>query len=255
MPATTLVLLEAHDTGPLIQAEIARLKKQDAFAKGFEQVDQAAKLIGGIDNAIGWIGDVGIVVTSDGTTPGGGLVIVPTDTKKADQFNAQIKNLLALGSASAGVSVKEEAYGSGTITTVDFGDINKLMGGSTAVAGSPLTGNAQLSFTDQGGVVIIGAGPARVKSIVDVKSGSSLADQARYRDAMARVGTSNASSVFVDLAAIRTLAEPLAKQMPDAKYSTELKPYLAPFDVLAAASTTKGDNRTVKYVLTVIKPQ
>jgi Protein of unknown function (DUF3352) len=255
VPATTLALLEAHDVGTTLQTALAEAKKQTAYADSIAQVEQAAALLGGLDNAIGWIGDVGIVVTSDGTTPGGGLVIVPTDPKKADQFSTQVKNLLALAGGSSGVTVKEEPYGSGTITTLDFGDINKLMGGSASVAGSPLKGNAELSFTSQGGVVVIGVGPAWVKSIVDVKPGSSLADQARYKDAMARVGASNASSLFVDIAATRALVEPLIKQLPDSNYATEVKPYVAPFDVLAGATSTNGANGTFKYVLTVTKPQ
>jgi hypothetical protein len=255
VPASTVVLLEAHDYGTLLQAFIAQLKKQPSYAAPLDQVEDAAKLVGGLDGAVGWIGDAGIVVTSDGKTPGGGLVIVPTDPAKADQFSTQVKNLLALAGTTASVIVKEEPYGSGTITTVDLGDINKLMGGGVAGPGSPLVGHAEISFTNQGGVVIIGAGPAWVKSIVDVKSGASLADQARYRDAMSRVGTSNASSAFLDLAAIRTLAEPLIKQIPNSKYATDIQPYLAPFDILAGASSTKGDTGRIKYVLTVIKPQ
>jgi hypothetical protein len=254
VPASTIALLEAHDVGTSLQAALAEAKKQTAYADSIAQIEQAAALLGGIDNAIGWIGDVGVVVTSDGKTPGGGLVIVPTDPKKADQFSTQIKNLLALAGGSTGVTVKEEPYGAGTITTLDFGDVNKLMGGSAPNVGSPLTGNLEISFTNQGGVVIIGAGPAWVKSIVDVKPGSSLADQVRYKDAMARVGASNASSVFVDVAAVRALVEPLMAQRPDTNYATEIKPYVAPFDVLAGATSTSGDTGTIKYVLTVTKP-
>ncbi len=255
VPSTTLALLEAHDVGTTLQTGLAEAKKQTAYADSIAQIEQAAAMLGGLDNAVGWIGDAAIVVTSDGKTPGGGLVIVPTDTKKADQFITQVKNLLALAGGSSGATVKEEPYGSGTITTVDFGDINKLMGGSVSAAGSPLTGNAELSFTNQGGVVIVGVGPAWVKSIVDVKPGSSLADQARYKDAMARVGTSNASSLFFDIAATRVLVEPLVAKQPGSTYATDVKPYVAPFDVLAGATSTKGDTGTIKYVLTVTKPQ
>ncbi len=255
VPATTLALLEAHDVGTTLQTALAEAKKQTAYADSIAQIEQAAAILGGLDNAIGWIGDTGIVVTSDGKTPGGGLVIVPTDPKKADQFITQIKNLLALAGGSSGATVKEEPYGSGTITTIDFGDINKLMGGSASAAGSPLTGNAELSITSQGGVVIVGIGPAWVKSIVDVKPGSSLADQARYKDAMARVGASNVSSIYVDIAGTRALVEPLIAKQPGSNYATDVKPYVAPFDVLAGATSTKGDNGTIKYVLTVTKPQ
>ena len=73
----------------------------------------------------------------------------------------------------------------------------------------PISGHVQVSYTIQNGALIVGIGPDWVKSIVDVKPGSSLADEARYKDAMNRVGAKNATSVWVDLTAIRTLVEPL----------------------------------------------
>jgi hypothetical protein len=252
LPASTLAVFEAHDYGKLLTAQLDQLRKDPALADGFKQVDQAAAVLGGLDHLIGWIGDIGVVVTADGNTPGGGLVIVPTGVDEANQIVTQLKNLVALAGGSSGVAIRDEAYGSGTITTIDFGDLGKLLGqaggGSAAL---PISGHAEVSFTVQGGVAIVGSGPAWVKSIVDVKAGASLADQARYRDALARVGSKNATSIFVDLAAIRTLVEPLVARDAGAKYQTDVKPYIVPFDVLAGASRT-SDGRTVsRYILTV----
>ena len=93
-----------------------------------------------------------------------------------------------------------------------------------------------------------------MKSIVDVKAGSSLADQARYKDAMNRVGAKNASSVCVDLTAIRTLVEPLIAKNGGANYATDIKPYVEPFDVLAGATQSSDGKSVSTYVVTVIKP-
>jgi hypothetical protein len=94
-----------------------------------------------------------------------------------------------------------------------------------------------------------------VKSIVDVKAGSSLANEARYKDAMARVGASNASSFFVDITAIRKLVEPLIAKEGGSNYVSDIKPYVAPFDVLAGASRTSDGKTVSRYILTVINPQ
>ncbi len=252
VPASTLALFETHDYGKQLTATLDQLRKEAGLADALKQVDQAAAALGGLDHLIGWIGDVGVVVTSDGTTPGGGLVIVPTDEKQATEIATQIRNLVALAGASSGITITDEPYGSGTITTIDLGDVSKLSGGSAATL--PFSGHVQISYTVQDGLVIVGAGPAWVKSIVDVKGGSSLADQARYKDAMNRVGARNATSMFVDLAAIRSLAEPLVAKLPGSNYATEIKPYVEPFDVLAGATRTSDGKHLARFVITVTNP-
>ena len=256
LPASTVAVLETHDLGTTLLAALPELRKQPGMAAQLDQIEQAAKVVGGLDAALEWIGDVGVVVTADGTTPGGGLVVVPSDQKKADAFSAQIKTLLQLAGLAGKVKVTDEPYGAGTITTIDAGDLSQLMGGASGASGTlGINGNLQISFTNQGGVVIIGLGPDWVKSIVDVKPGSSLADQARYRDAMARVGTSNSQSLFADITAARKLIEKVGGSTAGSNYTTDIKPYVTPFDVLAAATSSKDDLVTLKTVLTVTKPQ
>ena len=258
LPASTIVLIESHDYGAGLTTTIDQLRGDPSLATAFEQLDQAVALLGGMDSLIGWIGDAGIVLTDDRGTPSGGLVIVPTDSTKADQFFTTLKNLVSLAGATGGVTVRDEPYGDGTITTIDLGDVRQLLGAATAgseVPDLPLSGRVEVSFSVQRGLAIVGVGPGFVKSVLDVKAGSALADQARFRDAMNRVGTKNVSSVFVDLAAIRKLAEPLTSSLPDgATYVTELKPYLEPFDLLASAGVTGDKVDTTMFILTVTKP-
>lgn len=258
LPASTIALIETHDYGAGLTATLDQFRSDPTLAPAFEQLDQAAALLGGLDTLIGWIGDVGVVLTVDGGTPSGGLVIAPTDATKADQFFTSLKNLVSLAGVTGGVVVRDEPYGDGTITTIDLGDARQLLGaaaGSSAAPDLPLSGRVEISFSVQRGLAILGVGPGFVKSVLDVRSGSALADQARFRDAMNRVGTNNVSSVFVDLAAIRKLAEPLASSLPaGATYATELKPYLEPFDLLVAAEMTGDKVDTTTFILTVTKP-
>jgi hypothetical protein len=258
LPASTIALIETHDFGTGLKATFDQLKSDPSLGTAFGQLDQAVALLGGMDTLIGWIGDAGIVLTADGGTPSGGIVIVPTDPTKAEQFFTSLKNFASLAGATGGVTVHDDPYGDGTITTVDLGDLRQLLGAATAGSGVPdlpLAGRVEISFSVQRGLAIVGVGPGFVKSVLDVKAGSALADQARFRDALSRVGTKNVSSVFVDLAAIRKLAEPLASSLPEGgTYSTELKPYLQPFDVLAAAGVTGDRVDTATFILTATKP-
>ena len=253
-PASTLFLAEGHDVGKLVKYQLD-LMRAGAMAEAFKQIDQAAAVMGGLDKLTGWIDDVGVVVTADGTTPGGGLIIVPTDVDAATQIATQLRNLVALAGGSAGISIHDEPYGSGTITTVDLGDLSKLAGDKVTAFGLPVGSHVEISYTIQDGVVIVGLGPAWVKSIVDVKPGASLADQARYRDSLDRVGAKNAGSFFLDISAVRKLLEPLAAKAPGSNYATDIKPYVAPFDVLAGATRTSGGNHVVRTILTVTNPQ
>ena len=82
-PASTLFLAEGHDVGKLVKYQLD-LMRAGAMAEAFKQIDQAAAVMGGLDKLTGWIDDVGVVVTADGTTPGGGLIIVPTDVDGGD---------------------------------------------------------------------------------------------------------------------------------------------------------------------------
>jgi hypothetical protein len=251
VPASTVLLLDGQDYGKRLAAQLAELRKQPSLADALKQVDQVASVLGGLDKLIGWVDEVGVVVSAEGGTPGGGVVIVPTDVDQATQLATSIRNLIALAGGSSGITIRDEPYGSGTITTIDLGDASKLMGGSSL----PISGNVEISFTVQDELVIVGSGPAWVKSIVDVKPGSSLADQARYRTVMDRVGARNSASFYLDISAARKLIEPLAASQTGSNYATDVKPYLEPFDILAGASRTSDGKTISRSILTVTNPQ
>ena len=70
-------------TATLLKGQLDQLRNDPTLGAALKQADQAAATLGGLDHLIGWIGDVGVVVTADGGTPGGGLVIIPTDVDQA----------------------------------------------------------------------------------------------------------------------------------------------------------------------------
>jgi hypothetical protein len=256
IPAATLALIETHGLGGGLMASLDQLKKDPQLAPSLTQIEQAAGTLGGLDKLIGWIGDVGLVVTAARGSPSAGLVIVPTDAAQADAVFTQLRNLASLAGQAVGVTVSDAPYGDGTITTIDLGDAARLFGEASggSPAPFPITGRVQIAFTVQRGLALIGA-DAFVKAVLDVPSGASLGDQPRYRNAMDRVGARNRGSAFVDLAAVRALVEPLVSALPGAAaYATETSPYLAPFDVFAFASEAgdKVDRSTV--ILTVTNP-
>jgi len=256
IPASTLALIETHGVGAGLTAMLNQLKGDPQLAPSLSQVEQAAGALGGLDKLIGWMGDVGLVVADVHGSPSAGLVIVPTDAARADTVLTQLKNVASLAGQAVGVTVSDAPYGDGMITTIDLGDAASLLvkasGGSPAPF--PIAGRVRIAFTVQRGLVLVGA-DAFVKAVLDVPSGASLGDQARYRNAMDRVGASNRASGFVDLAAVRALVEPLVSTQPGAAgYVTERGPYVAPFDVLAFAGVAGDKVNRGAVILTVIHP-
>ena len=257
VPASTVLLVDGQDYGKRLAVQLGELRKQPTLADALKQVEQVASVLGGLDKLIGWVDEVGIIVSAEGGTPGGGVVIVPTDVDQATQLATSIRNLIALAGGSSGITIRDEPYGSGTITTIDLGEASKFggQGDVSMIPNLPLTGHVEISFTVQDGLVIVGSGPAWVKSIVDVKPGSSLADQTRYRAAMDRVGARNSASFYLDISAARKLIEPLAASQTGSNYATDVKPYLEPFDILAGASRTSDGKTISRTILTVTNPQ
>ena len=198
-----------------------------------------------------------MAVVADGSRPSMGLVVIPTDPAKAASTLASVKNLLVLSGASSAVTVREEPYAGGTITVFDGGDVQKLLGGTAGGAHSlPISGHLELAVGVRDDVVAIGIGDAFVKAVLDTRSGASLADQTGYRDAIGRVGTKNAGSVFVDITGARALAEPFIAASPEgATYQKELRPYLEPFSAFAAALVVGDAVDSSNAVIIVSQPK
>ncbi len=251
-PPTTLLMGAGNDIGATIAQYIELLGEDPAMTDPMIQLEQALGLIGGLDGAIGWMGDTAYVVSSAGDTVEGGVISIPTDAAAAERFLTTIRSLVAIGGGQAGITVREEAYAGTAITIIDLGSAQDLLGMAGAMGGVPLDpgsvgglpeGNIELSYAATADVVVIGSGPNFVKTVLDAGAGDSLADSTRYRDLVARAGTEHTGVSFLDIAAIRTLAEGFLAQATAAEraeYETSVKPFLEPFDALVV-TTVVGD--------------
>lgn len=250
VPSSTVVLTDARDLGSVVTAMLEQIRSDPASAQGLAELEQAAALLGGLDSLVGWIGDTGVAVTRDGTKVDGGLVIVPADAAAADRLATTLSGFLNLFGADSGLQVRTEEHAGTEITIVDLGDAQDLLGGAApgldglSVFGGAPSGPVELAWAINDQVVVIALGPAFVRSILDVDSGSSLADNARYRAALDLVGKDNAGSTFIDLNALREIGEGFmaaAGGSAIADYDRDVKPYLEPFDIWIQANTVGED--------------
>ncbi|MFP5343696.1 MAG: DUF3352 domain-containing protein [Candidatus Limnocylindria bacterium] len=251
-PPTTVMLAAGNDAGATILDTLDLYGSDPSMSDGMAELEQALAIIGGLDGAVGWMGDTGVVVSRAGDSLEGGIVSVPTDAAEAERFLTTIRSLLAIGGGQAGIEVREEAYAGTTITIVDLGSASDLLGLAGMLGGMPLDpgstdglpeGSIELSYAATDGVVVIGSGPGFVKAVLDAGAGDSLADGARYRDLVASAGAEHTGVSFIDIAAIRALAEGLlaeASAEERAEYEESVKPFLEPLDALVAVSTLGG---------------
>ncbi len=246
VPASTILLTDARSVGEMLAAAIERARQDPEAAAGLAEIEQAAALLGGLDALVGWIGDAGLVVTSDGTDIGGGLVVVPADAAGAQRIATQLGSFLALFGAESGLEVRTEQHAGATITIVDLGDLGSLLGG--AIGGGGLDGmpvapvdeatSIEIAWTVTDDVVVLALGPDFVRSVLDVSPGTSLADDPRYRALLDAVGRENAGSMFVDLGAARVLVERLIATeggTAATEYERDVKPYVEAFDAWVQA--------------------
>lgn len=257
VPATALVVVATHDDGATLKSMLDVYKAEPSLKDVMAQLDKALGLVGGADAAIGWIGDTAIVVNDADGTPEAGLIVLPTDKAAATRLFTSLRNFVALGGADAGITIRDEAYNGSTITIVDFGDISKLSGSMGMSLGSGValpSGHIELAYTVTDQVVVLGSGPAFVKHVLDTNEGNSIASNDRYKKLIDRVGSKGVGTYFVDITAIRGLIESaVSKLSPDAmaKYETDYKPYLVPFDALAASGSVGGDLSRSRIIITV----
>ncbi len=236
LPASTIALVDIHDLGAGIVRIKDLLASDPSLADGVKQVDDTLKIIGGFNAAVGWIGETGVAVTRTGDALGGGVVIVPTNKDDAQRLLTQLRGFLQLAGGGSGITVSDEPYAGTTITTIDLSGLSGLEVGSVGVPGS-----VKISYAVTDDVVVIGYGTDFVKGVLDAPSGSSLASSDRFKAALGHVDKVNGSLVWLDIAGVRGLVEPMMSGDDKTKYEADLKPYLDAFDSVIATDVPGDD--------------
>jgi len=249
LPASAVLEYELHGVGKTIKDTLTQLEAQPGGLTAAE-VDSVAKYVGGVDKAVGWLGDASVVVLHDGAGFSGGLVAQTTDATASANLITELKNLVSLSGGQAGVTVSEETYAGQTITLIN-GDLGQFNGSAALVPGAAGSlGKVQLAIAQTSSLVIAGVGDGFVKAVLDTKAGSSLADQAAYQKALNLAGANNGGQLFVNLTEVRTAIEALAaKSAGFAAYDSDVKPYLIPIESIAVSVTTSNGAASERFVL------
>ena len=257
LPADTLAFIEAHGVGALAGRGLAELRADPEQAEMLQEVEAALSILGGADNLTEWIEDVGIAVlpTDDGV--GGTLLIRATDAEAAKDHVAQIRNLLVLASTGTDITVNDSDHNGVTITTVDLGDLNELIGGLSGLGGVPAPEippiDARVSFqmAVREDLVLITVGEELAARILDVEAGASLKTSPTYSRSMDLVGATNSTQVYVAIDSTLVLLERLLPAEELETFLTEAKPYTDHLAGTSVSTTMSGTSSRFRWVLTV----
>lgn len=256
LPADTLGYVEIHGVGALAQRGLAAMRADPAQADALAQVDAALAMLGGADNLVGWVEEVGLAVIPTEDAVGGALLIRGTDADAVAARVAQVRNLLVLAATGTDITVRDSEYDGITVTSVDLGNLSTLLGGlggPGGLDGIGTAGDARLRFAIavRGDLVVIGLGDGVVERILDVRSGSALESAASYGRATQLAGSRNDAQLFIAVDAVLAVVEGLGP--PDAleAWNTEIRPYAEHLAAAALAATRTGATNDAKFVLTV----
>jgi hypothetical protein len=250
VPASTIALIDGHDVGAMLKKMKDLYGGTDPYKDAIKQIDDTLALVGGFDAATSWMGESGIAIARSGDSITGGIVIVPTDKTAANRLLTQLKGFVSLGGAQAGIKVSDEDYKGTPITVLDLSGLSS-MAGAMMTPGVALPADLKVSYAVTDDVVVLGYGTDFVKAVLDARTGDSLAKNARFKEALGRVGASNAGFMWFDIAAIRGIVEGYLPATEKATYEKDVKPYLDPLDYLIEANVSSAQSDGGSFVLHV----
>ena len=248
VPADTLFFAEGGNIGASLAAVIGPIKEAAAATpEGAEQVAMIEAALGAdLEELVSWIDHGALALGWGGTEPYGGLVLVPSDADAAARRLGQLGTFASLASMdpSSGISVENREVAGSTVTTIRWEDPSAASPGVTVFA-MPVATGVTVEYTVTDDRALVGIGEGFVERVLTLDGGS-LADEPRYRDAIADLGgASNAGATWLDLTgmreAIEAVAQPQLDEMDtDGAYERDILPWLEPLDRLVQVSVLEG---------------
>ena len=252
-PADTIVYAEAQGAGVSVQNLIARLRTIPDLATAFQTLDG----MGGAGQLVGWVEDAGIIVVKGQQMPAGGLALVAADDAAAADKLKTLTGVLALASiGNNGIQTRESTIAGVTVTTVTISNLGALVPPGQLPSGVTIPSDAKVEFSlaAKGRVILLGTGEAFMTAVLNTQPGSSLADQAAYKQVTSRALANSRGTVYVGIHDIVGLAEAFLPADQKAKWESDLKPYVDPFQALSITSTSDASGAHQRLTITVTKP-
>jgi hypothetical protein len=252
LPANTLVLVEQQGVGVSIQNLVATLRADPEFARSLAVLDG----LGGADDLFGWIDDAGIVVLDGSETPTAGLLLVAPDASSAAERVETLVGVLALAGLGGGLEVTESTVAGIEVTTVRITDLGSLIPPGTLPDGvePPADAEVEFSLAARDRVILLGVGDGFMDAVLNVQPGASLADQAGYQQGVKRALQNSRTSVYIAVRDVVALVEGLLPEEAKGEWETDIRPYVAPIQVVSFSATSDAGGSRTRLTITVTEP-
>lgn len=239
VPSDVLYYADAPNVGAALAGVVGPIKESALETPdGAEQIGMIEAALGAdLEELFSWIGDAAIVAGFAEGAPYAGVLAVPDDMSAAERRLDQLTSFASLAALdpTSGITVGTDDVGGVTVTTIGWAGAADL-GAELPIEAGALT--LQLAITDDR--VLIGVGDAFVGQVLSLPGGSSLADQARFSDAVDELGgTTNAGVTWIDLAGLQdAIGGMLGPMMPTPVDGDD---WLGPLDAFVSVTRLDGD--------------
>lgn len=252
LPADTLAYVEIQGAGVGLQNLLTQLGSMPELAAVLQVLDG----VGGAGELVGWVEDAGISVSMQDDSPNVALLLIATDEATATSTVTSLQSVLALAGLGGGVDVVETTVSGVAVTTITITDLGAMVppGSVPGLGEIPVTGPISFSIAANGRAVLLTFGETAMSAILNVADGSSLVDQAAYKQAGAH-GLAN-SQFAIYLAAGSTL-DAVKGFVPPAElaaFETEVGPYLDPLEAVLVSGSNDASGSRSRIVITVSTP-
>jgi hypothetical protein len=253
MPADTMVYAEMRDVGTGAHNLISWIKTTFAQQLPADTLNQIETFLGAkLEDEFSFVQDVGIGGSWSNGKLHLGLAATVTDESLAKQrvttLTGAVRTLAAFGGGQ-GITVTDSTVAGATVTTIDFSGMLSGQGG-TGPSAAQVPIDPSISVAVANSQLLLGTGDF-VTQALQRQQADSLAGNQRFSSAVTSAGTPNGGEFYVDVAGIKSAIE--ASGMTDSNYTTNIKPYLDPFDRLIVVANDTGDTVTQRMQLFVVK--
>jgi hypothetical protein len=252
-PANTIFYFETQGVGVGLQNLITRMRTIPDLGTAFQMLDGA----GGAGQLVGWVDDAGIIVVNGPEKPTGGLALVAADDAAAAQRLSTLTGLIAFaGLGSNSVQTRESTIAGVKVTTITISNLAALVPPGQLPPGVDVPADAKVEFSiaAKGRVILLGTGEDFMTAVLNTQAGSTLADQAGYKQATTRALPNSRTTLYLGVRDVVGLVQGFLPEAEKAAWETDVKPYIAPFQALSMTSTSEGTGTRQRVTITVSKP-
>jgi hypothetical protein len=251
LPADTLGFIEVHGVGALTAQALAAMRADPASSSILDELETALQILGGTENIVSWIQDIGIAIVPTDAAVGGALLIRATDAAAASSRVAELKNLLVIASIGSDITVRNDVHNGIEVTSVDLGDVSDLLGAAGVDPGTVDVGRVQFAFAARGDTIVLAVGDGLIERILDVEDGSSLRTTDSYSRAVQLSGQRTDVQVYMAIDSVLALVERLVPASELESFNRDFKPYVDPLAATSVSSTNEAGSSSARIVLTV----